>query len=385
MKYKKIHIQGFRGIKNLEIEDLSRVNVFLGQNNSGKSSILEAIFLLTGFNSPALILNIDIFRNLMHNEEDDFRFSFYNLDYSSKLLIEGDLFEKNSYRKLEIIPKNSKSIKKVPVQKLEPSTIGDGTLSTETTVQSDSLIETKLNTIDDINSLEFKCEVKDFQVEKKVFTSSIILNRVSHGIEFTIEPDPKKYSGGFKALIQGVNFRNVKELAKRIENLIVSKKKDTLIRDLKQIESRITDIITSTNSMIYVDIGAKRMIPSNLMGDGFLKYMNIVANINEVKDGVMLIDEIDNGLHFTAMKKLWKTILASSEANKAQLFITTHSKESLNFLKEVIEESDMQVYKPLVKCFTISKLADDTVKAYPYDFDSLEYAIENDVEIRGEI
>ena len=384
MKYKNIHIQGFRGIKTLEIEDLSRVNVFLGQNNSGKSSILEAIFLLTGFNTPALILNIDIFRNLMHNEEDDFRFAFYNLDYSSRLLIEGDLFDKNSYRKLEIIPKNSKSVKKIPVQKVQASIGGGGTMSTEVSLQSDSLIETKLNTIDDVNSLEFRSEIKDFQTEKKFFSSSIILNRTAAGIEFTVEPDPKKYSG-FKALIQGVNFRNLSELAKRIENLIVAKKKNELIRDLKQIESRISDIVTSTNAMIYVDIGAKRMIPSNLMGDGFLKYMNVVANINETKDGIMLIDEIDNGLHFTAIKKLWKTILISSEINKTQLFITTHSKESLNFLKEVLEEPDMDKYKALVKCFTISRLGDDTVKAYPYNFDSLEYAIENDIEIRGEI
>lgn len=384
MKYKKIHIQAFRGIKELEIDNLSKVNVFLGQNNSGKSSILEAIFLLTGFNSPALILNIDLFRNLLHSEEDDFRFAFYNLDYASKLLIEGELVTKNSYRKLEIIPKNSSSLKKIQVQKIKATINGSGTLSSEMPIQSDTLIETSLNTTEDINSLEFKADVKDFQTEKKVFSSSIILNRTSSGMEFSVEHDPKKYFG-FKAILQGVNFRNLSELSKRIENLIVAKKKAELIRDLKQIENRITDITTSTNSMIYVDIGAKRMIPSNLMGDGFLKYMNIVANINEVKDGILLIDEIDNGLHFTSMKKLWKTVLLLSEANNSQLFITTHSKESLMFLKEVIEEDEMIQYKPFVKCYTVSKLADNTVKAYPYDFDSLEYAIENDIEIRGEI
>ncbi len=383
MKYKSIHIQSFRGIKNLEIKDLSRVNVFLGQNNSGKSSILEAIFLLTGFNSPSLILSIDLFRNLLHTDENDFRFAFYNLDYASKLIIEGELFGKNSYRKLEIIPKNSKSSLKTQVQKIKPSNANSGTISTESSIP-DTLIETSLNTIEDINSLEFKTEVKDFQAEKKNYLSAIILSRTPTGVEFTVNPDPKKYSG-FKAIIQGVNFRNLSDLSKRIENLIVSKRKAELIRDLKQIENRIADITTSTNAMIYVDIGAKRMIPSNLMGDGFLKYMNIIANINEVKDGVMLVDEIDNGLHFTAMKKLWKTILTSSELNNTQLFITTHSKESLLFLKEVLEEEEMSTHKTSVRCFTISKLEDDTVMAYPYDFNSLEYAIENDIEIRGEI
>ena len=41
--FKNIEIRNFRGIDHLEIDDFSRVNVFLGQNNSGKSTVLEAI------------------------------------------------------------------------------------------------------------------------------------------------------------------------------------------------------------------------------------------------------------------------------------------------------------------------------------------------------
>src|SRR6476469_6662140 len=104
MKFKNISIKGFRGLKDCTINDLARVNVFVGQNNSGKSSILEAIFLLCGMHAPQLVLTIDLLRNLLHSEENDFRFIFYNLDYSSDLEIKAELFDKDSEYKLKILP-----------------------------------------------------------------------------------------------------------------------------------------------------------------------------------------------------------------------------------------------------------------------------------------
>ena len=50
--FKNIDIKNFRGIEHLKIDDFARVNVFLGQNNSGKSSVLEALMLLMGMSNP---------------------------------------------------------------------------------------------------------------------------------------------------------------------------------------------------------------------------------------------------------------------------------------------------------------------------------------------
>ena len=185
--------------------------------------------------------------------------------------------------------------------------------------------------------------------------------------------------------MQGPNVRVDSELSKKLENLIVDKRKSELIINLKKIDDKISDIVSGTQSMIYVDIGAKRMIPANLMGDGFLKVLNIITNMNETKNGIFLIDEIDNGLHFSTQKGLWKMILRGARETNTQIFLTTHSKECLFYLKELLEEEAFKNYQDEVKCFTISKLTDNTVKAYEYDFNSLEYAMEHDIEVRGEI
>lgn len=57
--FKNIEINNFRGINHLKIDDFSRVNVFLGQNNSGKSSILEAVLLLSEMSNPDLPLSLN--------------------------------------------------------------------------------------------------------------------------------------------------------------------------------------------------------------------------------------------------------------------------------------------------------------------------------------
>lgn len=41
-----IHIQNFRLFKDFQLHDLARVNLVVGKNNAGKSSLLEALYLL---------------------------------------------------------------------------------------------------------------------------------------------------------------------------------------------------------------------------------------------------------------------------------------------------------------------------------------------------
>ncbi|MBQ7698224.1 MAG: AAA family ATPase, partial [Paludibacteraceae bacterium] len=79
--FKNIDIKNFRGIKHLSIDDFSRVNVFLGQNNSGKSSVLEAIFLLAGMSNPDLPLGLNKARTRIFRivNLQDVRYQFNNL------------------------------------------------------------------------------------------------------------------------------------------------------------------------------------------------------------------------------------------------------------------------------------------------------------------
>jgi AAA15 family ATPase/GTPase len=382
MRFKNISIKGFRGIKDCSIQNLTRVNFFLGQNNSGKSSILEAIFLLCGMHAPRLVLTIDLLRSLLHNEENDFRFVFYNLDYNSPLEIKAELFDKENEYKLKILPK-AVGGKAAIKTNTSGSPITSYTTSSILSEDTNSIYAS--NNIENINGIEFKGEIKKRLQPRIYLNSSLYLERKNNQAEMLQNFEYKNYKPEFNARLQGPSVRSDEDLTKRLETLIVDKKKSELLNSLKQVDEKIIDIVPGSQSMIYVDIGAKRMVPANLMGDGFLKFLNIITGMNETRNGIFLVDEFDNGLHYSTQKGLLKTILRGARDTNTQVFLTTHSKECLFYLKEILEEETYQSYRSDVKCFTISKLNDNVVKAYEYNFESLEYAIDNEVEIRGEI
>ncbi len=382
MRYKNLEINYFRGIKRCSIKSLKRVNIFLGQNNSGKSSVLEAVFVLTGANNPRSLLSLDLLRNLLYVEPNDLRHFFYKLDYESKLQIFGEMYEEDETRKLTIVPKSDNSTNSL-------SLLTSESLAKISTITSTSELDESLDfTVDNqnINTLEFIAEIKKRHQPKVELVSRLSYQKDKNGLpSFNIVIDKSNYKSNFNAVIQSANSA-VNDLSKRLENIIIAKNKSQIINQLKVIDKNVNDIAAGSNNMVYLDIGAKRMIPANLMGDGILKFLNIIANINQVPNGVILIDEIDNGLHFSVLKNLWKFLFLVSAQNNTQVFITTHSKEALKLLKDVLEEDKNYTgYQKDLSCYTLSKLDDDTVMAYNFEFPSLEYMVENDLEIRGEI
>ena len=82
--FKNIEISNFRGIRHLSIGDFARVNVFLGHNNSGKSSILEALMLLMGMSNPDIVQRVNSLRiRNVFSGLGDVRYIFYNLDLNN--------------------------------------------------------------------------------------------------------------------------------------------------------------------------------------------------------------------------------------------------------------------------------------------------------------
>ena len=76
--FKNLEIKNFRGIEHLTIDDLSRVNVFLGQNSSGKSSVLESLLLLMGMSNPDLPQSINYIRSRGYSGFADLGYMFHN-------------------------------------------------------------------------------------------------------------------------------------------------------------------------------------------------------------------------------------------------------------------------------------------------------------------
>lgn len=360
---KNIKIESFKSISSLEIDGFKRVNLFVGKNNSSKTTVLEAIFLSLGISNPQLIININHFRGLVLNQADDFRFIFNNLEYDRKIKII-TVFDK---QKREFTIEPSKSAISNPIA------------SNKTSNQNDFQLRNASSTIQEsFDQLILNFSTKEFQKKETKYLSKITFNP-SKGFEIEIDKKYKEQNIGLFITSKTLFYSN---LTKSLENLIITKKEKNLISYLSKVDERIVDVKIGVNDVIYFDVGLARLIPASLIGDGVLKLMNILLAIMDYKNGFVIIDEIDNGLHYSVLKNLWRLIFDVSEECNTQLFISTHSFETLKYLKEVLEEKDYEKNQNEVRSYTLKKNIHNDLKVYSYNFLEFEYSINQGIEIR---
>lgn len=166
-----------------------------------------------------------------------------------------------------------------------------------------------------------------------------------------------------------------------LSELFKRKQKNTLLEYLQKFDTRI-NAIEILNNDVYIGFDdIKEMLPISMSGDGLRRFLNIVAGSANPSNTMILIDEIDNGLHYSAYKKLWEAIFALAISTNKQVFVTTHSKETLYRLNEMLEEHTD--YQDTLRLYTIEKTKLEGHQAYKYTFEEMKAACDNDVELRS--
>lgn len=375
MYIKDISIENFRGIKSLEIKDFKNINVFVGKNNCGKTTILESLFLITGISNPSLTVAIDNYRNLIHTELDDFTHIFKNENYNNKITLKSN-FSNNEIRELSIIPNynSPQANTNIPIKNGQNLIIPN--------IPDSNIIQNKMNGLD----LNFSLTNNN---TAKVYDAKILFD---DNIKQFIPIIDSKYHENYTIvyLLPVINYLN---LYTRLNIILESNKEDLIIEHLKSIDENIENIYFGMNNMINFKIkNVDKKVPINIMGDGIIKVLSILVPIieNQLKKrkSILLIDEIENGLHYSSMTILWKAIIQFSRLSDIQIFITSHNYEILKFLQQVVNENyatDMfgESVKDNITCFSIQKSKEmDKHFSYRYDFDSFNTAIEEGNEIR---
>lgn len=357
-----INIQGFRGINSLSIENFGKINLLLGKNNCGKTTVLETLFLIIGVTNPVLSRNIHFFRDLILTQTDDFRFLFNKLDFNTRIKIEAEVMP-NQIRTLIIQPQFSSILPENAYHSVKEN-ISDISSATQSSTEN-------------IEKLILNASIKKKGNSKsQKFQSEISIEGTKHDVKM-----PQNYKESLKGSFI-TKDTIYSDLSKKIENILVNKRKSTLLEPLQIIEPQIRDISLGANGMIYLDLGYSRLMPVNLLGEGFRRMLSILAKVLDTRNGIVLLDEIENGLHYSSMKVFFKYLIRISELQNVQLFLTTHSKEPLNTLHEIFTIPEFSNFKSDIKSFTIRKHNEDKIMSYPYDFEKMEYAIEQDIEMR---
>ncbi|TXE83188.1 AAA family ATPase [Campylobacter peloridis] len=345
-----IEIKNFKGIKELKLENFSKVNLFVGKANTGKTSILEALFAFLLKNPNDIIQLLDVRK--IHADDDVFESFFYDYNLNEKPIVkteneelEINCDEKSHYSNIPIDNKNNLMIN-----------IDNGINHINFIYKNDQGIKT-LNvkkTFPNLGQIQFQHSINLETYKNGHMTFPEINN-----VDFI-------YQGSFYD-------NNLREcLADIVEK---KEKKEKLKKICREFSHDIEELYFSREKIVIQKKGLNNAINFKLLGEGFKKYISIMASIISDKKYI-LIDELENGLHYEGIEKLIKTILNSE--SDVQFFITTHNQEILEKMSEILEYEE----KDKVSVFNIYEDDEKNIKAFRLTQKNLINNINTNSEIR---
>lgn len=311
-----IKIKNFKVLKELSVDRLNQVTLISGKNNSGKSTLLEAIFFSNDFYQPNSFLKLNNVRGATSTLMTDVWKSFINI-YSSKDSFTIQTSENGIVKEIDVELKNTNNIFYNSVNnhvddndKLSQKTNDKGNITHQLSVSA---------TVGKISKhLYFNVKLNG-QIET-------VGNDVSESI---LRNCPLTQYISSKA---GYNHINLAEMYGKLA-LETDEKSRQIIDALKIFDPNIVDLITIAqqgNVRLYAVLKDGKKMPVDYMGDGILKLINICISILANPNSIMLIDEIENGFHYSMHKKIWKVIFKTSKISNVQVIATTHSYECIN-------------------------------------------------------
>ncbi|MGC8878301.1 MAG: AAA family ATPase [Anaerolineae bacterium] len=161
---------------------------------------------------------------------------------------------------------------------------------------------------------------------------------------------------------------------------MVRKEQDTVLRVLQLSEPKLrelTTVLVADVPMLYGDVGTGRLIPLPLIGEGIVRLADLVIQIGNAGGGVVLVDEIENGLHHSILPRVWQAIGEVARQFDVQIFATTHSLECIIAAHRAFSDSPLYDFR----LHRLERVG-ETIRAVTYDRETLEAAIEADLEVR---
>ena len=331
--YKEFRIQNFRCFKDFTVKPLSRVNLIAGKNNVGKTALLEAILLHFAYNNPDQSIEVESRRGVHFLELDRFLSNlFFDYIYSNEIKL---TCKDNHDEETHLEIKNKDFIKKHGYEKnKETLSSSDMNQSVNKYIPSISVSASASNT----DVLKDKSGVRKplkTTIEFILSSNDRIINRSE--IEFSDRTIYYRQTQG-KIDAQGFFIGATESissvfLANTYNELKIINKSSGIIDILRIIAPCINDLTAtlhgSNKATIYAMTNQGVGVPIATMGDGIRRLLSISLAIVSSANGVVLIDEIENGLHHSVMQTIWKALFKLSWEYNTQVFATTHSLECI--------------------------------------------------------
>jgi len=373
-----LEIKNYRNLKELRISSLERINLITGKNNTGKSTILEAISIYATKGDLNLIYELIGERGENYRQREGVKnYTELNIRTLSSLF---------TNRLVDFAREGA-----ISIGSIENTLFGEE-MSIEKSVslrfvkyldeiEKDSLggISTRKRTL---LENEEDNQIANFKVG--------LISRVGKGSHFFSLEEDRPNRINFRVFGDNENFqfirtRNIdRDINGKLWDIVtLTEKEDYIIEALKIIEP-------ATERIAFIEEGSRErtaviklsntanVLPLRSMGDGINRILTIILALVNSENGFLLIDEFENGLHHTVQEQLWKVIFNLAQKLNVQIFITTHSEDCISGFENILNSPGNNLHGKLIRLDNVN----GTIKEVEFDAKELKIATDNNIEIR---
>lgn len=340
-------VENFKKFSSLEISNLGQFNLIVGDNNTGKTSALEAMVFDEHLPNYLYLTNTLLqWRNLENFDKIDF--NYFNLIFHEK--------QKTSIA-YAVCYKNQTAVEKFSYEIANFSTL----------------------TNDERRNLE----ANFFNKIQSKFVIKLIAEQPSHEVCFLKGYDTLATSHYLPFIPFNLGTDDLANLYSNLFQNSKSKRQNLLdylrifIPDLENIE--VTNGIVPNSSTLCIWRSAfDEPFIINSFGEGTVRTLRILLEIAQCENKFLLLDEIESGIHYSRMDQFWEVLIKSAHANNVQITATTHSKECLISFKNSLAKLGKQDDGRIVRFVEHS----GQIKAYTYNYEQFDQTLEYENEIR---
>lgn len=369
--YSKFSVSNFRTFQELQVE-FSPVSVISGRNNAGKTALLEAAFLhaagpLAGTSALATLNGARGSGPVLLNTSESGTVwdSFYhNYDTKRPIGLSGVF--------------NGETVV-VEISQAEGSA---ARLGAQSIGESGQTFSQSVN-------VHFKRGSASRRTYKQTATQQSVgqpiaglINVQLGGIHLQVTPASEPFLAAY--YLSGRTRASQVELATRYSSLRVRGRGNDFLNAIREIEPRLKSLevlVRNGQPVLHADVGSPDLLPLSLFGEGMLAAADFISAIYQTKGGVILIDELENGIHYSVLEKIWWQIKRASQRAETQVIVTTHSRECLQAAKAAFIKEPANRGLGLIRLWRDSKNS-DVVHATQYDAKELDDALSLDLDVR---
>jgi hypothetical protein len=322
-----LNVLGFRPFQRLELNNLARVNLVVGKNSLGKTSLLEAISIFSAEGSPARIRDLLVNRGEIsletRSDPDSDSGSAESFSYESLFYGRPDLME--TCPSFSIEGKYTERLFQETLTVTHCQIIDEVDQAEDGRVLRTRRVMTEGDA--DFSGRAYPGLSIQYGDRERLVSFGRIENfRRLRSVESDAHP-------GFQFVpAEGLGSDYVSllwdKIALREEEGIVYEALRLICKDLERVAfvGSPRDRLRSYGRFALVKIGRHAMpVPLRSLGEGVNHLFGIAVSLAAARNGFLLIDEVENGVHYSVMKDLWALILKQSQDLNVQVFATTHS------------------------------------------------------------